>query len=73
MNSYTIDINADIGEGLNNESQLIPYLSSCNIACGGHAGDIETMSSVVKLTKAYNVKIGAHPSFPDKALLGFEG
>ncbi|OYX28568.1 MAG: lactam utilization protein LamB [Flavobacteriales bacterium 32-35-8] len=62
---YTIDINADVGEGMGNESQLLPYLSSCNIACGGHAGTPETMSAVVKLAKRYGVKIGAHPSFPD--------
>lgn len=65
-----IDINADVGEGVGNESVLIPYLSSCNIACGGHAGDIETMAQVVKLAKANGIKIGAHPSFPDKTNFG---
>ncbi|WP_296313385.1 5-oxoprolinase subunit PxpA [Winogradskyella sp. UBA3174] len=65
-----IDINADVGEGIGNESMLMPYLSSCNIACGGHAGDIATMTEVVKLAKTNNVKIGAHPSFPDKANFG---
>jgi 5-oxoprolinase (ATP-hydrolysing) subunit A len=66
----TIDINVDVGEGLNNEDQLMPYISSCNIACGGHAGDIETMRTVVKLAKKHDVKIGAHPSFPDKEHFG---
>lgn len=66
----TIDLNADVGEGVGNEAALIPYLSSCNIACGGHAGDLETMSKVAKLAKAYGVKIGAHPSFPDKVNFG---
>jgi len=65
-----IDINADVGEGLNNESQLMPYLSSCNIACGGHAGDPETMYQVIQLAKQFKVKIGAHPSFPDKENFG---
>lgn len=65
MNKY-IDINCDLGEGLSNETLLMPYLSSCNIACGGHAGDIETMKDVSELAKKYNVKIGAHPSFPDR-------
>jgi UPF0271 protein len=65
-----IDINVDVGEGINNEPQLMPYISSCNIACGGHAGDFITMRTVVKLAKQYNVKIGAHPSFPDKANFG---
>lgn len=66
----TIDINVDVGEGVNNEKQLMPYISSCNIACGGHAGDLETMQTVVKLAKQYRVKIGAHPSFPDKVNFG---
>ncbi|GGI57832.1 5-oxoprolinase subunit PxpA [Winogradskyella haliclonae] len=65
-----IDINADVGEGIGNEASLMPYLSSCNIACGGHAGDFDTMKSVVKLAKAHQVKIGAHPSFPDKLNFG---
>jgi UPF0271 protein len=66
----TININVDVGEGVNNEPQLMPYISSCNIACGGHAGDSKTMRTVVKLAKQYNVKIGAHPSFPDKENFG---
>lgn len=70
MTSYSVDINADVGEGLDNESHLMPYLSSCNIACGGHAGDTFTMTEVVRLAKEHNVKIGAHPSFPDKANFG---
>lgn len=70
MKQWIIDINADVGEGLNNETQLMPYLSSCNIACGGHAGDEKTMLKVVKLAKKHKVKIGAHPSFPDKENFG---
>jgi len=72
MSFKTIDINADVGEGLGNEALLMPYLSSCNIACGGHAGDAETMAEVVRLAKSLKVKIGAHPSFPDKANFGRE-
>ena len=70
MNPIIIDINADVGEGLNNEAQLMPYLSSCNIACGGHAGNDQIMAKVVKLAKKHKVKIGAHPSFPDKQNFG---
>lgn len=65
-----IDINADVGEGFDNEAQLMPFLSSCNIACGGHAGDELTMQSVVKLAQQHQVKIGAHPSFPDRENFG---
>lgn len=65
MHKISIDINADIGEGIGNEADLMPLLSSCNIACGGHAGNVETMKFCVDLAKKYKVKIGAHPSFPD--------
>ncbi len=67
---YKIDINVDVGEGIGNDPQLMPYISSCNIACGGHAGNAETMREVVKLAKQYGVKIGAHPAFPDKENFG---
>jgi len=65
-----IDINADIGEGTGNDAHIIPLISSCNIACGGHVGDEISMRETIKLAKKYNVKIGAHPSFPDKDNFG---
>tara|TARA_R110001632_G_scaffold28463_1_gene75869 strand:- start:799 stop:1551 length:753 start_codon:yes stop_codon:yes gene_type:complete len=65
-----IDINSDVGEGIGNEASLMPYLSSCNIACGAHAGDVETIKKVVDLAIKYKVKIGAHPSYPDRANFG---
>ncbi|MDN3664102.1 5-oxoprolinase subunit PxpA [Algibacter miyuki] len=70
MKNKTIDINVDLGEGVGNEALLMPHISSCNIACGGHAGSLETMRDVVRLAKQYRVKIGAHPSFPDKENFG---
>ena len=70
MKNLKIDINADVGEGIGNEDQLFPLISSCNIACGGHSGDLETMLSIVRLAKKNNLKIGAHPSFPDKKNFG---
>lgn len=66
----SIDVNADVGEGVGNEAALMPYLSSCNIACGGHAGGINSMTAIAKLAKVNGVKIGAHPSFPDKKNFG---
>ncbi|MEA1787461.1 5-oxoprolinase subunit PxpA [Arenibacter sp. GZD96] len=66
----SIDINCDVGEGLNNEADLLPYVSSCSIACGGHAGTLETMKHAVQLAKQHHVKIGAHPSYPDPANFG---
>lgn len=70
MDKDFIDINCDVGEGIGNEESLFPYISSCNIACGGHAGDEETLKSVVLLAKKQRVKIGAHPSYPDKENFG---
>ena len=70
MKSISIDINADLGEGIGNETNLMPLLSSCNIACGGHAGNNDSMELCVKLAKHHRVKIGAHPSFPDKENFG---
>ena len=67
---FQIDINSDVGEGIGNEAILMPFLSACNIACGAHAGDIETIKMVVDLAIKYKVKIGAHPSYPDRANFG---
>lgn len=66
----TIDINCDMGEGMGNENAIMPYISSCNIACGGHAGSAAIMQSIVNLALKYEVKIGAHPSYPDKKNFG---
>ena len=66
----TIDINCDVGEGIENEHLLMPYISSCNIACGGHFGDQFTIDKTIQLAIDNNVKIGAHPSFPDKENFG---
>jgi len=52
------------------ENQLISLVSSTNIACGGHAGDEESMKKMMQLAKRYEVSIGAHPGYPDKANFG---
>ncbi|AXG71489.1 kinase A inhibitor [Kordia sp. SMS9] len=65
-----LHINCDVGEGADNEEILMPYISACNIACGGHAGNSETMHEVVTLAKKYQVAIGAHPSYPDRENFG---
>jgi len=65
-----VDINCDLGEGMKNDSQLMPYISSCNIACGGHFGDNETIASTIQLAKKHDIKVGAHPSFPDRINFG---
>ena len=65
-----VDINCDVGEGVGNEVELFPHISSCNIACGGHAGDPESMKRLILLSKSYRVKVGAHPSYPDRENFG---
>lgn len=65
-----IDINCDLGEGMGNDALLMPYLDSCNIACGGHYGDHHSMQETILLAKENGVKIGAHPSYPDKENFG---
>ncbi|MFC1912194.1 LamB/YcsF family protein [Chloroflexota bacterium] len=69
-----IDLNCDLGESfgvyqLGFDAQLMPYISSANIACGFHAGDPMWMRRTVKLAEEAGVGIGAHPSLPD--LIGF--
>ena len=65
-----LDINCDLGEGLNNEHIIMPLINSCNIACGGHAGDNGSMIECVEISIKNKVKIGAHPSYPDKINFG---
>ncbi|MBZ9626701.1 5-oxoprolinase subunit PxpA [Psychroflexus sp. CAK1W] len=61
----TIDINCDLGEGGKFDVDIMPLVSSCNIACGGHFGDYETVEQTVRLAKLHKVNVGAHPSYPD--------
>lgn len=66
----TIDLNCDVGEGMLYEAALYPYISSCNIACGGHFGNVNTIDESIGLALQNHVKIGAHPSFADKENFG---
>ena len=66
----TIDLNADLGEGCEFDVELMSIVSSCNIACGGHAGDSRSMAATVDLAVANEVAIGAHPAYPDRPGFG---
>jgi len=71
----TIDLNADLGEADNaewvvSEREMLRYISSANIACGGHAGTEKSMRDMARGAKANGVVIGAHPAYPDKANFG---
>ncbi len=69
--STIIDLNSDLGEpSPGADVQIMPFISSCNIACGGHAGDAETLRNTVDLAIENNVTIGAHPGFPDRGNFG---
>ncbi len=70
MKTWSIDINCDMAEGIGNEQELMPFISSANIACGYHAGNEELMKETIDLCLKYNVAIGAHPSFPDRENFG---
>lgn len=67
---HTVDINADLGEGYGFDTHLMPLISSCSIACGGHYGDENSMRNTIQLAKKHSVKVGAHPSFPDTQNFG---
>lgn len=66
----TIHINCDLGEELYNEGLLMPFISACNIACGGHAGNTIIIENTIDLAIEHRVQIGAHPSFPDRENFG---
>lgn len=68
--THTIDLNADLGEGAPHDAALMTVITSCNIACGGHAGNEDTMRAALTLAKTNGVACGAHPAFPDRENFG---
>jgi 5-oxoprolinase (ATP-hydrolysing) subunit A len=71
----TIDLNADVGEatdaaGVEVERTLLGLVTSVHVACGGHAGDDDSMTATVAAAMDRGVRIGAHPSYPDRAGFG---
>lgn len=69
-----VDLNCDLGESFGNykigmDEEVIPLISSANVACGFHASDPLVMQSTIQMAVEANIGIGAHPGFPD--LLGF--
>jgi len=65
----SIDLNADVGEGCDDES-LLPFLTSANVACGMHAGSPSLMDRTVALALERGVRVGAHPGYDDRANFG---
>lgn len=68
--TQSIDFNCDLGEGCGSDAAIVPCISSASIACGGHAGDTQSMREAIVLCLQHNVAIGAHPSFVDRAHFG---
>ena len=69
----SIDLNADLGEMPESQDRdvaILDVVSSCNIACGGHAGDAASMAAMLAAAEARGVAAGAHPSYPDRAHFG---
>jgi len=72
MDLNNIDFNCDMGEldDAAHEAALMAYITSANIACGGHAGDARTMERTARLALGRGVRIGAHPGYPDRENFG---
>lgn len=60
-----VDLNCDMGEKVGSDEDIMPYITSANIACGFHAGDEMSMQNTVGLAKRYGVAVGAHPGWKD--------
>jgi 5-oxoprolinase (ATP-hydrolysing) subunit A len=60
-----VDLNCDLGEGAGHDAELMPLITSANIACGAHAGNLETMIEAVETAAKHRVMVGAHPGYFD--------
>ena len=75
MSEIWMDINSDLGESEESlasgaDFELMRYITSANVACGGHAGDERTMRETVRIAKQLGVAVGAHPGYPDRENFG---
>jgi len=65
-----IDLNADVAEGIGNEAELLPLVTSANVACAGHAGSPSDIWRTLHLARQYGVVVGAHPGYFDREHFG---
>jgi UPF0271 protein len=70
ISAMEIDLNCDLGEGCPCDAELMPLITSANVACGFHAGDPATAHATLLLAARYGVQVGAHPGFPDREHFG---
>ncbi|ACQ79636.1 LamB/YcsF family protein [Beutenbergia cavernae DSM 12333] len=66
----TVDLNADLGEGVGDDAAMLDVVTSASIACGGHAGDADTMRVACERALERGVTVGAHPSYEDREGFG---
>ncbi|MFO0926501.1 MAG: 5-oxoprolinase subunit PxpA [Gemmataceae bacterium] len=65
-----IDLNCDLGEGFPYDTELAPLVTSANVACGGHAGDLTSIGLTLRAAAKHGVQVGAHPGFLDREHFG---
>src|SRR5580704_13247889 len=65
-----IDLNCDLGEGAGTDAEVLPLITTANVACGFHAGDPATAYATILLAAKHRIQVGAHPSFPDREDFG---
>jgi 5-oxoprolinase (ATP-hydrolysing) subunit A len=70
MEAMEIDLNSDLGEGCGHDAEIIPLVTSANISCGCHAGDIYTAADALVLARQHGVTVGAHPGYADREHFG---
>lgn len=70
MGTRTIDLNADLGEGMGDDESMLAIVTSANVACGGHAGDEDTMTRTLAAAARHGVVVGAHPGYEDREHFG---
>lgn len=70
MAPSSLDLNADVGEGLPHDELLLGVITSANIACGFHAGDADTMRRLCEMCAERDVAVGAQVSYRDRAGFG---
>ena len=67
-----VDVNCDMGEATsdNQDAAFMPFISSCSVSCGAHAGTWDVIERTIEAALAHGVSIGAHPSYPDRENFG---
>src|SRR5438309_5465577 len=65
-----IDLNCDLGEGCAHDAELMPLITTANVACGFHAGDAASAFAALRLAAQHGVQAGAHPGFADREHFG---